>query len=217
MAEILPLIEQLAKPSIRPRHWDEVINYTKEDIPYTSESFTLSQLLKAPLLKFKDEIEDITDSADKQLKLENSLRDDITRFWEDAELEIKNWKGVDVPCTLGGNITDIQEKLEEHIMALNQMNAMRYVTPFKMEVNEKITLLSEVSDIIEQWLKVQTYWTNLVSVFTSGDIAKQMPTESKIFKGIDKQWLKNMERANEQKNVITCCTNDILKNSLTNL
>ena len=37
----------------------------------------------------------------------------------------------------------------------------------------------------------------MVSVFTSGDIAKQMPTESKIFKGIDKQWLKIMERANE--------------------
>ena len=100
-------------------------------------------------------------------------------------------------------------------MALNQMNAMRFVTPFKAEVNEKITMLSEVSDIIEKWLKVQTLWTNLVSVFTSGDIAKQMPTESKIFKGIDKQWLKIMERANEQKNVIQCCTNDILKNSLT--
>ena len=34
MTEILPLIEQLAKPSIRPRHWDEVISLTKEEIPY---------------------------------------------------------------------------------------------------------------------------------------------------------------------------------------
>lgn len=41
-----------------------------------------------------------------------------------------------------------------------------------------------------------------------------MPTESKKFKNIDKAWLKIMERANEQKNVISCCTNDILKNSL---
>lgn len=41
-----------------------------------------------------------------------------------------------------------------------------------------------------------------------------MPTMSKKFKGIDKQWLKIMERAAEQKNVIGCCTNDILKNSL---
>jgi len=52
------------------------------------------------------------------------------------------------------------------------MNAMRYVTPFKSVVTEKIGLLSDVQDIIEKWLKVQNLWTNLVSVFTSRDIAK---------------------------------------------
>jgi len=104
MTEILPLVESLAKPSIRPRHWDEVIGLTKEEIPYNSESFTLQQLLKANLLGFKEDIEDIADSADKQLKLETQLRDDIIKFWDDAELEIKTWKGVDSPCTLGGNI-----------------------------------------------------------------------------------------------------------------
>jgi hypothetical protein len=57
-------------------------------------------------------------------------------------------------------------------MALNQMNAMRYVTPFKSEVVEKISLIADVADIIEKWLKVQTLWTNLVSVFSSGDISK---------------------------------------------
>lgn len=154
MTEILPLVEALAKPSIRPRHWEEIIGMTKEDIPYQSESFSLSQLLKANLLAFKEDIEDITDSADKQLKLEIQLKEDISKFWEDAELEIKTWKGVDQPCTLGGNIQDIQDKLEEHIMALNQMNAMRYVTPFKSEVIEKISLLADVADIIEKWLKV---------------------------------------------------------------
>ena len=56
---------------------------------------------------------------------------------------------------LGGNITDIQEKLEEHIMQLNQMNAMRYVTPFKSDVEGCIFQYNEISDIIEKWLKVQ--------------------------------------------------------------
>jgi len=94
------------------------------------------------------------------------------------------------------------------------MNAMKYVTPFKGEVTEKIALLSDVADIIEKWLKVQTLWTNLVFVFTSGDIAKNMPTEAKLFKTIDKQWLKNMERAFETNNVVQCCQNDLLKSSL---
>ena len=66
------------------------------------------------------------------------------------------------------------------------MNAMRYVTPFRTEVLEKISLLSDVSDIIDKWLKVQMLWINLVSVFSAGDIAKAMPTESKKFKQIDK-------------------------------
>ena len=43
-------------------------------------------------------------------------------------------------------------------MALNQMNAMRYVTPFKVEVTDKIAQLSDVSDLIDKWLKVQTLW-----------------------------------------------------------
>jgi len=65
--------------------------------------------------------------------------------------------------------------------------------------------LSDVNDIIEKWLKVQTLWTNLVFVFTGGDIAKNMPNEAKVFKSIDKMWLKNMERAFETKNVVQCC------------
>jgi len=50
MTEIIPLIEQLAKPSIRPRHWEEIIAMTKSDLPYNSDTFTLAQLLAAPLL-----------------------------------------------------------------------------------------------------------------------------------------------------------------------
>jgi dynein heavy chain len=120
----------MAKPSIRPRHWEEIIAMTGCEIPYDSDTFILSQLLEAPLLKFKEDIEDIADSADKQEKLEKQLNNDIAAFWEEAELEIGSRKGVDAPCMLTGNIVDIQEKLDEHIVALNQMNAMRYVKPF---------------------------------------------------------------------------------------
>jgi hypothetical protein len=92
---------------------------TKEELPYDQvESFTLSMLLKANLLNFKDEVEDIADSADKQLKLEDQLNNEIIAHWEIAELEIKPWKGIDAPCVLGGNIQDIADKLEEHIMNL---------------------------------------------------------------------------------------------------
>jgi dynein heavy chain len=75
-------------------------------------------------------------------------------------------------------------------------------------------MLSEVGETIQRWIRVQTDWQKMVSVFTTGDIAKQMPIESKLFRNVDNSWKKIMERASEQKNVIQCCQNDILLNSL---
>ena len=79
------------------------------------------------------------------------------------------------------------------------MNAMRYVTPFKAEVTEKIFSLSEVADTIEKWIKVQTLWTNLVSVFTSGDIAKQMPTEARSSRTLIKSGLKSWKEPTSKR------------------
>jgi Dynein heavy chain, N-terminal region 2 len=42
-------------------------------------------------------------------------------------------------------------------------------------------VLSDTSDTLERWLKVQMMWCSLESVFTGGDIAKQMPLEAKKF------------------------------------
>ena len=188
MTEILPLIKELAKDSIRERHWQEICDITgRTEIPYlTPDIMTLQHLLQANLLQYKEEVEDIADSADKQLKLEHQLKFEIMIFWEEAELEIKPYADILQPCTIAGNIDEIREKLEEHIMQLNQMLAMKYVAPFRGDVSEKYGLYSEVSEIIEKWLKVQSLWRNLVSVFTSGDISRQMPTEATIFKKIDK-------------------------------
>ena len=73
MAKFLPLVKELSKESIKDRHWMDIIKLTQKDIPYKSEAFTLNQLFETNLLEFETDIEDITESADKQLKLGNDL------------------------------------------------------------------------------------------------------------------------------------------------
>ncbi|KAJ1633354.1 dynein heavy chain and region D6 of dynein motor-domain-containing protein [Pavlovales sp. CCMP2436] len=78
--------------------------------------------------------------------------------------------------------------------------------------------LSTVSEILEQWVQVQAMWMYLEAVFTSGDIAKQLPQESKRFQGIDKNWVKIMSKANEQPVVVQYCYgNDVLQQLLPHL
>jgi dynein heavy chain len=107
--------------------------------------------------------------------------------------------------------------IEDHMNQLNQFAVMRHVGPFRAEVSEKIALLGTVYDTIEKWLKVQGLWSGLVSVFIGGDIAKQLPGDAARFLKVHKVWLKIMERANEQRNVVQCCNDDILTNSLNGL
>lgn len=63
-----------------------------------------------------------------------------------------------------------------------------YFTPKQAKLNE----LSNATDSLELWVKVQLLWTSLESVFMGGDIAKQMPVEAKKFVKIDKDWAKTM-------------------------
>ena len=77
-----------------------------------------------------------------------------------------------------------------------------------------LSQLSDTADTLELWIKVQLLWQSLESVFTGGDIMKQMPLEAKNFSKIDKDWTKCMVKAEETLIVTTCCSNELLKNSL---
>ena len=75
-------------------------------------------------------------------------------------------------------------------------------------------MLSETAETLERWTKVQMMWCSLESVFTGGDIAKQMPVEAKKFQKVDKDFAKVMGKAKETVGVLPCCANELLKTSL---
>ena len=128
---ILPLLMELSKKSIQPRHWQQVNDVTGKELQVEREDFKLQSLIDARLNDFKDEILDITESADKQQIIEEKLAD-TTALWHTTSFEFSTWKNREVPCVLVGHkLTEVQESLEESQMILNAMNAQRQSAPFK--------------------------------------------------------------------------------------
>ncbi|EEQ99746.1 axonemal dynein heavy chain, putative [Perkinsus marinus ATCC 50983] len=213
-SEALPLLVELAKPSIMPRHWQQVQELTGKELPVDSEMFMLQSLIDANLQEHIDEVTDICDSADKQLIIEKRLAD-ITKQWSEEAFLFGSWKSRDYDCVLsGGRVAEIQEMLEEALMQLNTMNAMRHSLPFKEPLQNMITSLSEAGDIIERWVKVQMLWTSLESVFTGGDIAKQMPMEAKKFIRSIRIGSRSCLSRLRHALVVPCCQNDLLQQLL---
>ena len=215
--ETLPLIQQLSHPSMRNRHWTALMQVTGRQLLVNSDNFKLSTLLEADLLEFGEDVEDITNSAVKELQIEEKLAI-IQEEWADCALEFAQFKNRG-PIQLQMGVTmELMEKLEEAQMNLGSMLASRYVVAFKEEVSSWVAKLFQVSEILEQWVQVQAMWIYLEAVFTSGDIAKQMPQEAKRFMSIDKNWEKIMQKAYETRNVIQYCFgNDVLQNLLPHL
>ena len=199
--ECLPIVSQLAHPSLRPRHWEALEALTGSKLDVHSEAFKLSTLLDAGLLSCADEVEEIASGAVKELGIENKLKE-FDLDWATHTLTFGQFKARGLITLNGGATVELMEALEETQMALGSMMASRYITAFKEEVQEWIIKLSTVSEQVEIWVQVQAMWQYLEAVFTSGDIAKQLPQEAKRFQGIDKNWVKIMTKANEQPIVV---------------
>jgi len=208
---VLPLLQEFTKESIRDRHWEEVMEITGAQFDFASPEFSLQSLLDIDLVAKKDEVEEVTDGADKQLKIERTL-EEIEERWTTARFQFREWKGRSIQI-LQGTVGNMEE-LEEAQMNLQAMLTMRHVGPFRERAQELLQLLSETSDTLERWLKVQMMWCSLESVFTGGDIAKQMPMEAKKFAKIDKEWAKIMAKAYDTQIVTEASANEILRAAL---
>jgi len=212
--ETLPLVEQLANPALRPRHWQALIELTGTDLQYTSETFMLKDLLEAGILEVLDDVEEIAGSAVKELAIEGKLND-IANDWIVRSLSFSPFKARGNIILNMGPTMELMEVLEESQMGLGSMLASRFVLPFKEMADQWVEQLSAIGETLEQWTAVQAMWQYLEAVFTSGDIAKQLPQESKRFQGIDKNWVKIMSKGNEVPNVVNYIVgNDVLKQLL---
>ena len=88
---VLPLLQELAKPSVMVRHWDELRQLVKNDFDQESADFTLEFIISLKLENVADEVLEITDGADKQLKIEQDIKE-INGIWEVREFTFKDWK-----------------------------------------------------------------------------------------------------------------------------
>ena len=208
---VLPLLEELSKPSIEERHWNKVQALTGSDFDPFAEDLELKTLLDADLVRYNEDVEEITEGADKERSIRNKLADNV-EIWSKRSIEFQGWKARGVPTMRG--VPLLLEELEEAQMELQTLLTMRYCLPYKEEIQLQLQMLSETTETCELWLKVQMMWGNLESVFLGGDIARQLPREAKKFSKIDKDWQKLMTKADDTKIATECAANEVLKAQL---
>ncbi|KAK9865923.1 hypothetical protein WJX84_001850 [Apatococcus fuscideae] len=215
--EELPLFQALAVKAMRPRHWQEVMRVTGKELKLADDTFKLQHLLDCHLLEHRDDIEELTTSALKEEQIETKLAA-LSADWAEQTLTFADYKTRGEVILKASETAELVEKLEDSQMTLGSMASNRYSAPFRDEVQAWIGKLSTISELLEQWLMVQSMWMYMEAVFSGGDIVKQLPQEAKRFQNIDKNFMKIVNGARDSKSVInTCYGNDLMKQLLPSL
>lgn len=83
--------------------------------------------------------------------------------------------------------------LDDHIIKTLAMRGSAFVRPCEVEVRNWNEKLLRVSQIFDEWLKVQTNWLYLLPILSSKDILIEMPKEERLFSNVNEIYCKYIE------------------------
>ena len=116
--QILPLIEELANPALKRRHWNEIFQLIEADIPMTEDGsgftpFSIRMLLQFDVLDKVDKIQSVSGLASKEYSLEKVL-EKMKKDWEGVEFRITEYKNTGT--YIMGGTDEVQALLDDQIV-----------------------------------------------------------------------------------------------------
>lgn len=192
----------LANPAMQHRHWEKLYNTTSLKLAPTDFAFdkrcTVAHVLKCKAVDHSQVIQKISVEAAQELVLEDMLAK-IKAMWVDAEFAILPYKEYNDVYVLGG-VDDVQALMDESMTMIGVITASRYVGGIKAEVDKLDKALRTLQLTLDEWLAVQQSWLYLEPVLTAPDIQRQLPSESKLFMFVEREYKSIMRRASENPN-----------------
>eukprot|EP01048_Picozoa_sp_COSAG05_P013037 COSAG05_NODE_1351_length_5113_cov_3.061827_1_plen_1457_part_00 len=203
MITALPLVEELKNPSMRDRHWKQLMRATNRSFTM-DKNFSLGDLLNLQLFDFVEQVADIVDRAQKELTIEKQLAK-ISEIWDIMTLDFVPYLETEVMLVQPSE--ELIEALDDSQVQLQNLGGSKYVAgnqSFQDMVNGWQDKLGAVDQTIRTtWLEVQTKWVGLEPIFIgSADIRVQLPEDSKRFDGTDASWKELMKDAVDQTNAV---------------
>lgn len=196
MKNTVPIVSSLRDPSLKSRHWEDINSILNgQEIDPESEEFTLKSLIDMNLSQEScEKISEIALRATKEDELEK-LFEKVKEDWKSVKFDVNPYKDSKDYFVISST-EEVDEILEESLVALSTILASRYADNIRTDVEKYNKKLSYIEELLDEWMECQKGWTYLESIFHSPDISKSLPVETKKFSQLDQSWRVIMKDVN---------------------
>eukprot|EP00760_Papus_ankaliazontas_P012185 PhM_4_TR15212/c0_g2_i1/m.1704/K10408/DNAH; dynein heavy chain, axonemal len=214
---IIPVVKFLRTQGMQDRHWAQICKEVGFEVRPGVTLRNMQDVYNLDLNLHQEAIMKVSEVANKEYQIEQSLNK-MKEEWEPIKLNVKPYK-VPGTFTIGKEaVEEIQQLLDDNMLSTQALQFSPFKKMFETEIEEWEQTLKLVQQIIDEWLTCQRTWMYLESIFQNDDITRQLPTETKRFNEVNKNWKFLTQAANENPGVINYCrsTEDCLKLFLEN-
>ena len=197
----VPLIKSLKNKGLQERHWQAIQKETQLEIDQ-SLNVSLNELVEQGITLHETFVINVSEKASKELALENAKKK-MENQWEDFSFTVVAYKSSETYVVT--NTEPIWELIDEHLMKTVSMFNSPYIEFMRREVTAWKNGLLKLQDTLEEWENFQKSWQYLLPVFSSQDIAEELPALASKFSYIDEQWKALMKQVEQNPGVIDCC------------
>ncbi|KAK7819786.1 hypothetical protein U0070_012392 [Myodes glareolus] len=206
----IPLIQGLRNPGMRNRHWEILSNEININVR-PKANLTFARCLEMNLQDHIESISKVAEVAGKEYAIEQAL-DKMEKEWSSILFNVLPYKETDTYILKSPD--EASQLLDDHIVMTQSMSFSPYKKPFEQRINSWETKLKLTQEVLEEWLNCQRSWLYLEPIFSSEDITRQLPVESKRYQTMERIWRKIMRNAYENREVINVCSDQRLLDSL---
>ena len=206
----VPVVKALRNPGMRDRHWHSLGEKVAEASGKPFEEIDVEGLTLAKAtgeMKLHEEelmpaVLAVAEVSGKEFGIEKML-DKMYGLWEPIDYIVDDYKATGTYFIKGTD--EIVTLLDDHIVATQAMSFSPYKAAFEKRIIDWELLLRNVQDITTAWLAAQKNWMYLQPIFSSEDIARQLPNETKKFKDADRVYRKVLGDAKKRPSCLRIC------------
>ncbi|KAK2581762.1 hypothetical protein KPH14_002241 [Odynerus spinipes] len=204
------MIQDLRNPGMKPRHFEELSINTGIQMELTP-TLTFKHLVVLGIMEFEEVVKKVADEAEKEYSIEGML-DKMINAWDVITMDILPYKNT------GTYIMKIADEtlmlLDDHILNAQQISFSPFKAAFEDRFEDWEYKLRLSQEVISLWIEVQKNWMYLEPIFTSEDISRQLPVETRKFNTMDRSWRRIMKAAYDCPLIMQTCPDKSLLEGL---